>query len=62
LHKKKKQEEDHVEFLEKEVSYNAQLLKALHGIKQVQEVLNQAEEAGTSGRILDALHFLSCEY
>lgn len=54
-----KEDEDHVEFLEKEIVYNSQLMEALKGIKVVKEMLDEAEEAGTAHRILEALNILS---
>ena len=59
LYKTAKEDSDHVEFLEKEVVYNAQLLEALRGIKVVKAMLDEAEEAGTANRILDALNILA---
>lgn len=53
------EDENHAEFLEKEIGYNTQLTEALEGIKEVKEMLDEAEEAGTASRILDALNILS---
>ena len=54
-----KEDEDNVEFLEKEIIYNTQLTEALRGIKVVKELLDEAEQAGTAHRILEALNTLS---
>ena len=59
LYQTAKENSDHVEFLEKEFEYNAQLKEALSGIKAVQEMLDGAEAAGAEGRLLDALNILS---
>jgi predicted RNA-binding protein Jag len=59
LHQTAKENGDHVEFLEKEMEYNAQLKDALSGIQTVQKMLDEAEGAGAEGRLLDALNILS---
>ncbi|OBT70515.1 hypothetical protein VE03_00141 [Pseudogymnoascus sp. 23342-1-I1] len=59
LQRAAKEDADHVEFLEKEVEYNAQLKEALNGIQDVQKMLGGAEGAGVEGRLLDALNILA---
>ncbi|KAI6089586.1 hypothetical protein F4821DRAFT_231361 [Hypoxylon rubiginosum] len=50
--------EDKVEFLRREVEYNKQVRGALRSIKQVNEILDQVEQARDERRILDSLHLL----
>ncbi|KAI1776449.1 hypothetical protein F4818DRAFT_414137 [Hypoxylon cercidicola] len=49
---------DKVEFLRREVEYNQQVRHALGAIKQVNELLDQVEQARDERRILDSLHLL----
>ncbi|KAL7625179.1 ribosome biogenesis protein ytm1 [Parahypoxylon ruwenzoriense] len=50
--------EDKVEFLRREAQYNQQVHRALGGIKHVNELLDQVEQARDERRILDSLHLL----
>jgi centromere/kinetochore protein ZW10 len=59
LYEAVKDDTNHVELLEREVTYNSQLIKALDVIKTVKDMLDEAEEAGMSNRILQALDILS---
>lgn len=59
LYRAVKEDGDHVDFLEKEIEYNAQLKEALTGIQAVQEMLDGAEGAGAEGKLLDALDILA---
>lgn len=54
-----KESEDRVEFLSKEVRYNNQVRDALRGIKNIRDLLDQAEQAAVERKILKALHILS---
>ncbi|KAJ4419027.1 ribosome biogenesis protein ytm1 [Neurospora sp. IMI 360204] len=45
-------------FLARELDYNTQLRSALKGIKAVNQILDQVEQARDERRILDALHLL----
>ncbi|ESA42537.1 hypothetical protein GE21DRAFT_7699 [Neurospora crassa] len=45
-------------FLARELDYNTQLRNALKGIKAVNQILDQVEQARDERRILDALHLL----
>jgi len=47
--------ENYVEFLTKEVSFNGQLLLALKGIQGVKEILQQAEDLAEKKKIVEAL-------
>lgn len=49
------------EFLVKELNYNEQVRQALLGIRDVNQVLNQVEQASQERRIVDALHLLESE-
>jgi len=49
------------EFLIKELNYNEQVRQALLGIRDVNQVLDQVEQASGERRILDALHLLESE-
>jgi hypothetical protein len=59
LQQASKDVEDHVEFLSKEVRYNKQVGQALQTIKQVRDLLDQAQQAAVERKILTALHILS---
>lgn len=48
-------------FLARELDYNTQLRNALKGIKAVNQILDQVEQARDERRILDALHLLERE-
>jgi hypothetical protein len=54
-----KDSEERAEFLAKETTYNKQVGDALRGIKNVRDLLDQAEQAAVERKILSALHFLS---
>ena len=45
-------------FLKKELNYNQQVQRALKGIRGVNQVLDQVEQASKERRVLDALHLL----
>lgn len=49
---------DHVEFLRREVLYSQQLHEALTGIRYVNDLLAEVEQAMNERRILDALRLL----
>ncbi|KAM7223463.1 hypothetical protein V8F06_001340 [Rhypophila decipiens] len=46
------------EFLARELNYNLQVQEALKGVKSVNQILDQVEQARDERRILDALHLL----
>lgn len=50
--------EEKVGFLQREVSYTAQVREALTNIKRVNEMLDQVEQARNERRVLDSLHLL----
>ncbi len=50
--------EEKVEFINREVQYSQQLHEVLRGIKRVNGLLNQAEQALVEKRILESLRFL----
>lgn len=50
--------EEHISFLQKEVAYSNQLHEALTGIRHVNEILSEVEQAMHERRILDALRWL----
>ncbi|KAK3403202.1 hypothetical protein B0T20DRAFT_19354 [Sordaria brevicollis] len=50
--------EARVAFIARELDYNTQLRNALRGIKAVNQILDQVEQARDERRILDALHLL----
>lgn len=50
--------EEKVEFLQREVSYTAQVRAALTTIRRVNELLDQVEQARNERRVLDSLHLL----
>lgn len=50
--------EEHAEFLQREVAYSQQLHGALQGIRHVDELLDEVEQAANERRILDALKWL----
>ncbi|KAJ6782163.1 hypothetical protein PWT90_06974 [Aphanocladium album] len=50
--------EEKVDFINREVQYSQQLHQVLRGIKRVNELLNQAEQALTDKRILESLRLL----
>ncbi|KAI0166757.1 hypothetical protein GGR52DRAFT_555418 [Hypoxylon sp. FL1284] len=53
---------DKVEFLRQEVEYNQQVRHALRSSKQVNELLDQVEQARDERRILDSLHLLETSW
>lgn len=53
-----KEAQDKVEFLAKELDYNAQVQHALKAVKAVSQLLDEVEQAADERRILDALHLL----
>lgn len=53
-----KDAENHVAFLEREAAYSDQLHEALSGIRHVNELLSEVEQAMNERRILDALRWL----
>jgi centromere/kinetochore protein ZW10 len=59
LHAAVKESAERVEFLAKEAIYNKQVGDALRGIKNVRDLLDQAEKAAVERKILSALHILS---
>ncbi|EON97535.1 putative centromere kinetochore protein [Phaeoacremonium minimum UCRPA7] len=56
--KSTKEAEDKVAFLKKELHYNQQVQEALKGIRRVNQILDQVEQARDERRILDALRLL----
>ena len=50
------------EFLARELIYNQQVREALTGIRTVDQILDQVEQASSERRILDALHLLESTY
>lgn len=59
IHAAVKESAERVEYLVKEAIYNKQVGDALRGIKNVRDLLDQAEKAAVERRILSALHILS---
>lgn len=59
LHKSVREDESYAGFLEKEIGYSEQLGRALKGIREVKEMLDEAESRGHGGRILEALNILA---
>jgi centromere/kinetochore protein ZW10 len=53
--------ETKADFLIRELNYNAQVIEALRGIKNVNRTLDEVEQARDERRILDALHLLESE-
>lgn len=51
--------ESYVGFLQKEIGYSEQLGKALRGIREVKQMLDDAENKGHGGQILEALNLLA---
>lgn len=51
----------HLEFLEKETIYNAQLSEALQVIKRANDFMDEAEQAANERNILQSLHKLDGE-
>lgn len=49
------------DLLIRELNYNQQVQQALKGIRGVNQILDQVEEARNDRRILDALHLLESE-
>jgi hypothetical protein len=49
------------DFLIRELNYNGQVQESLRGIKNVNQTLDQVEQARDERRILDALHLLESE-
>lgn len=50
--------EDKTDFLNREVQYSQQLCGVLKGIRQVNQLLNEVENASQERRILDSLRLL----
>jgi centromere/kinetochore protein ZW10 len=50
--------EERVDFLNREVQYSQQLCSVLRGIKHVNSLLDEVEQASSQRRILDSLHLL----
>lgn len=62
LYKSVKEDGDYVRFLTKEIGYSEELGKALHGIKHVKGMLDEAEIKGHGGQILEALNILAAAW
>lgn len=56
--KSTKEAEDKVAFLQRELQYNQQVQQALKGVRGVNRILDQVEQARDERRILDALRLL----
>ena len=59
IHTDVRESAERVEFLAKEAIYNKQVGDALKGIKNIRDLLDQAEKAAVERKILSALHILS---
>lgn len=52
------EKETYADFLDKEVTFNNQLISVLRSLEGVNETLNQAEQSASEKRIIDGLHML----
>lgn len=59
LYKTVRDDEIYVGFLQKEIGYSEQLGRALRGIREVKQMLDDAENKGHGGQILEALNLLA---
>lgn len=59
LYKTVRDDESYVGFLQKEIGYSEQLGRALRGIREVKQMLDDAENKGHGGQILEALNLLA---
>lgn len=59
LYKTVRDDESYVGFLQKEIGYSEQLGRALRGIREVKNMLDDAENKGHGGQILEALNLLA---